>query len=129
MHVTQENAIGACGDGCWLEPTTGPKDIAAIMLEMEVVVFPVNGGIDVSEPGLAQNKIVFLEVVYDWAEGAGVCVAFKGDGSVVRSNGGGAVRKNDGNGGCNRKTGTSGYKNRNRQGQVTGQGRNRSWSK
>lgn len=65
---------------------------------MEVVSAPVDGRIGLCEPRFSEDKIVFLEVIYDRVKVVRIFVAGKGNGGSVRGDGRRAVGKNNRNG-------------------------------
>jgi len=67
------------------------------MGEVEVVGSPVDGRVDGSQPGFAEDEVIVGEWVDECIKIVGIVVAGDGEGANGGGDGGGTVGKNDGN--------------------------------
>jgi hypothetical protein len=83
VHVSEEEAFGTRLDVVGFEPATVPDYVDSVVIEVKIIGAPVNVRVNFGEPGLAKDKVVFVEGVEDRVERAGVVAAIKGDGDSV----------------------------------------------
>ena len=72
VHVSEEKAFGTRLDVVGFEPATVSDDIDSVLVEVQVIGAPVNVRVNFGEPGLAKDKVVFVEGVEDRVERVGV---------------------------------------------------------
>ena len=80
VHVSEEEAFGTRLDVVGFEPA---RQFDSVVIEAKVIGTPVNVRVNIGEPGLAKDKVVFVEGVEDRVERVGVVAAIKGDGNSV----------------------------------------------
>ena len=97
MKVGKESTLGAEGYGVRIGATATPKNSFTVVGEVEIVVAPVDIGIDSCQPGLSQDEVVIREGVDEGIEMVGIVVAIDREGAGKRGDRRGAVGKDDRN--------------------------------
>ena len=95
MEVTEETTLGPKGNRVGLCTTAAPKDFFVVMGEVEIVISPVDIGIDVGQPGFAEDEMVVVEGVDKGIEFVIVVVAGNGESGDVGGDGRRTIGKND----------------------------------
>lgn len=75
VNVREEEAASASADGRRLEASTVPVYVDAVVVNAEVVGFPVDEGISFSQPGFAKEKVVVFERVDEGIKSGGVLLS------------------------------------------------------
>jgi hypothetical protein len=75
VNVREEEAASASADGRRLEASTVPVYVDAVVVNAEVVGFPVDEGISFSQPGFAEEKVVVFERVDEGIKSGGVLLS------------------------------------------------------
>lgn len=96
--MREKFSLCAKGDGVGVGTSAAPKDGFAIMVEMKVIVAPVDEGVDCCKPWFSKNKVIVGQGVGECVECVRVVVAVDGEGGCKGGEGGGTIREDDGDG-------------------------------
>jgi len=95
VKVTEKTTLRPKSNRLGLCTTATPKDFFVVVGEMEIIVSPVDVGIDVGQPGFAENEMVVVEGIDEGIEFVIVIVAGDGESGGVGGDGRRTIGKND----------------------------------
>jgi len=95
VKVTEKTTLRPKSNRLGLCTTATPKDFFVVVGEMEIIVSPVDIGIDVGQPGFAENEMVVVEGVDESIEFVVVIVPSDGESGGVGGDGRRTVGEDD----------------------------------
>jgi len=95
VKMTEKATLGSKGNRTGLCTTAAPKDSFVVVGEVEIIVAPVDLGIDVGQPGLAEDEMVVVEGVDESIEFVVVIVPSDGESGGVGGDGRRTVGEDD----------------------------------